>query len=179
MSLALSAAAPNPAFYLVETQESHTWFNMHCNENPIHVFLLWPLRAGWVPIFQHSCVCERFIHIFPGSVHIFSCSRRGRSMVGIYTPLTDTWMWNYNFYTQISVRDLYISRIGLSILLLPNMWTDSVNIEIAHTDAWMWRLGLWPRNSFSGNIFFKFSVLVLCSVVSDRKTVFMSKHLQL
>ncbi len=28
----------------------------------------------------------------------------------------------------------------------------------------MWKLGLWPRNSFSGNICFQFSVLVLCSV---------------
>jgi hypothetical protein len=30
------------------------------------------------------------------------------------------------------VRDLYISRIGLSILLQPNMWTDPENIEIAY-----------------------------------------------
>ncbi len=28
----------------------------------------------------------------------------------------------------------------------------------------MWQLELWLRNSFSGNIFFSFSVLVLCSV---------------
>jgi hypothetical protein len=27
----------------------------------------------------------------------------------------------------------------------------------------MWKLGLWPRNSFSGNICFEFTVLVLCS----------------
>jgi hypothetical protein len=32
----------------------------------------------------------------------------------------------------------------------------------------MWKLGLWPRNSFSGNICFQFSVLVLCSVVIVR-----------
>ncbi len=40
---------------------------------------------------------------------------------------------NYNvlspsFYTHISVRDLYISRIGLPILLQGNMWTDPRNI---------------------------------------------------
>ncbi len=28
----------------------------------------------------------------------------------------------------------------------------------------MWKLGLWPRNSFSGNICFKFLVLDLCNV---------------
>jgi hypothetical protein len=40
---------------------------------------------------------------------------------------------NYNVlspssYTNISVRDLYISRIGLPILLQENMWTDPGNI---------------------------------------------------
>jgi hypothetical protein len=40
---------------------------------------------------------------------------------------------NYNVpspssYTQISVRDLYISRIGLPILLQGNMWIDPGNI---------------------------------------------------
>jgi hypothetical protein len=39
---------------------------------------------------------------------------------------------NYNVlspssYTHISVRDLYISRIGLPILLQGNMWTDPGN----------------------------------------------------
>jgi hypothetical protein len=39
---------------------------------------------------------------------------------------------NFNFlsprsYTHISVRDLYISRIGLPILLQGNMWTDPGN----------------------------------------------------
>jgi hypothetical protein len=34
--------------------------------------------------------------------------------------------------THISVRDLYISRIGLPILLQENMWTDPGNIQIAH-----------------------------------------------
>ncbi len=32
-----------------------------------------------------------------------------------------------NSYTHISVRDLYIPRIGLSILLQPNMWIDPGN----------------------------------------------------
>ncbi len=33
-----------------------------------------------------------------------------------------------NSYTHISVRDLCISRIGLSFLVQPNMWTDPGNI---------------------------------------------------
>ncbi len=44
---------------------------------------------------------------------------------------------NYNVlscssYTHISVRDLYISRIGLPVLLQENMWTNPRNIQIAH-----------------------------------------------
>jgi hypothetical protein len=31
-------------------------------------------------------------------------------------------------YTLISVRDLYISKIGLPVLLDENMWTDHGNI---------------------------------------------------
>ncbi len=33
------------------------------------------------------------------------------------------------------------------------------------SDTWMWKLGLRPRYSFSGNICFKFSAFCLCSVV--------------
>ena len=44
---------------------------------------------------------------------------------------------NYNvlspsFCTHISVRDLYIYRIGLPILLQGHMWNDPGNILIAH-----------------------------------------------
>jgi hypothetical protein len=44
---------------------------------------------------------------------------------------------NYNVlfpssYTHISVRILYITRIGLPILLQGNMWTNPGNILIAH-----------------------------------------------
>ncbi len=72
--------------------------------------------AAPVPIITFMCLWA--IYIFPGSVHIFSCSRIGRPILGIYKLLTDTWMW---------------------------------------------KLGLRPRNSFSGNICFKFSALCLCS----------------
>ncbi len=37
-----------------------------------------------------------------------------------------------NSYAHISVGDLYISRIGLSILLQPNMWTDPGTMLIAN-----------------------------------------------
>ncbi len=36
-------------------------------------------------------------------------------------------------------------------LLQENMWTDPGNISKSLTDTWMWKLGLRPLNSFSGN----------------------------
>ncbi len=39
-----------------------------------------------------------------------------------------------------------------------------VGIYKTLTDTWEWKLGLWPRSSFSGNICFEFSVLCFCSV---------------
>ena len=89
----------------------------HCNENPIYVFLFRELR-GLSPNFHIHVSVLWAIYKFRGSVHIFSCSRIGRSIVGI---------------------------------------------SKSFTDIWMWKLGLWPSNFFSGYIWFEFSVLVLCS----------------
>jgi hypothetical protein len=36
------------------------------------------------------------------------------------------------FHIHVSASDLYISTIGLPILLKENMWTDSGNISNAH-----------------------------------------------
>jgi hypothetical protein len=90
----------------------------HCNESPIYVFSEMELH-GLSPNFHiHVSVSDLYIS---RSVHIFSCSRIGRPIMGIYKSLTDTRLW---------------------------------------------KLGLRPRYSFSGNICFEFSVLCLCSAVS-------------
>ncbi len=90
-------------------------YDPQCNEKPIYVFPKKELR-GISP--NSTFMCLWVIYIFPGSVHIFSCVRIARPIVGIYKSLTDPWMW---------------------------------------------KLGLRPLNSFSGNILFEFSVLCLCS----------------
>ncbi len=43
-------------------------------------------------------------------------------------------------------------------------------------DKWMWKLGLRPRNSFSGTICFEFSVFCLCSVYPYLRTAASHAH---
>jgi hypothetical protein len=61
----------------------------HCNENPIYVFLFWELRSLSPNFHIHVSVSNLYVpRIGP---HI-SCSRIGRSIMGIYTrySLIDT-----------------------------------------------------------------------------------------
>ncbi len=74
--------------------------------------------AASAPISTFMCTVSN-LYIPKIGPHI-SCNRIGRSIVGIYKSLTDTWMWKF-------------------------------------------LLGLWPCNSFSGNICFEFLVLDHCS----------------
>jgi hypothetical protein len=87
-----------------------------CTATKILFYIPFLGTAGPQSQFPHSCVCDLYI---PRIGPLISCSRIGRSIVGIYKQLTDTWML---------------------------------------------KLRLRPRHSFSGNICFEFSVLVLCSV---------------
>ncbi len=74
------------------------WY-MNCNENPIYIFLFWELH-GLSPNFHtHVSVSDLFIpKISPHK----SCSRIGRSIVGIHKSLTDTWMWKLGLWPHIS-----------------------------------------------------------------------------
>ncbi len=70
-----------------------------------------------------------------------------------------------NFHIHVSLSDLYIPRIGPHISCKKNRQIDRGNTYIAHRHMNVKiGTGLWPRSSFSGNICFKLSVLVLCSV---------------
>jgi hypothetical protein len=64
--------------------------------------------------FPYSCVCERYIYIFPRLVHIYTCSRIGRPILGIYKSLTDTWIWKWGLRLRYSCS----GNIGLEFLVL-------------------------------------------------------------
>jgi hypothetical protein len=67
-----------------------------------------------------------------------------------------------NFHIHVSVSNLYFLRIGPHISS-SRIGRSNVGIYKSLMDTCMWKLGLWLRNFFSGNICFQFSVLVLCS----------------
>ncbi len=64
--------------------------------------------------FPHSCVCERFIYIIHSIGPHTSCSRIGRSIVGIYKSLTDTWMWKLGLWSRHSFSgNIFVSNFGI------------------------------------------------------------------
>ncbi len=63
---------------------------------------------------------------------------------------------------------LHIPRIGPHISS-SRKGRPIVGIYNSLTDTWMWKLGLRPRYSFSGNICFKFSAFCLCSVPCNQQ----------
>ncbi len=67
-----------------------------------------------------------------------------------------------NFHIHVSVSDIFIPRIGPHISF-SRTGRPIVGIYNSLTDTWMWKLGLRPQCSFSGNICFKFSAFCLCS----------------
>jgi hypothetical protein len=55
---------------------------------------------------------------------------------------------------------------GLSLIFsCSKIGKPIVEIYQSLTDTWMWKLGLRPHNSLSGNISLEFSVLCLCSAL--------------
>ncbi len=86
---------------------------------------------------------------------------------------------NYNVlsprsYTHISVSDLYISRIGLPILL-QEICGPILGIYKLLTDTWMWKLGLRPHNSKRRNTEMRFSL----QCVVNQPWFFSSPHYEI
>jgi hypothetical protein len=85
-------------FFLIMMTIFHTFCHCTANEGPVR--------------FQYKCLVS--IYVFPEMKFLFS-----KQNYNVLSPSSNT---------HISVRDLYISRIGLPILLQINKWTDPGNI---------------------------------------------------
>jgi len=77
--------------------------------------------------------------------------------------------------THVSVSDLCSPRIGLHISS-SRIGRPMVGIYKSLTDAWMWKLGLRPRYSFFGNIYFETLVFCLCSVRSQQLPIWVIRR---
>ncbi len=76
-------------------------------------------------------------------------------------------------FKQVQCKE-YICWIQVKIHI-----SDQTSLRICNsvykslTDTWMWKLGLWLRNSFSGKICFEYSVLVFCRALTANNFTFM------
>ncbi len=109
---------------------------------------IYSFSGNWPASVQISkFICLWAIYILLGSVHIFSCSRIGRPILGIYNLLTDTWMWKlglrprYSFPGNICFKFFFgwnsqryeTSRIWISIWVIYKTLVDinnTVGLEI-------------------------------------------------
>jgi hypothetical protein len=69
------------------------------------------------------------------------------------------------FSTFMCLWAVYIFLGSVNIISCSRIGRLNVGIYKSLTDTWIWKSGLRPCNSFSGNICFEFSVLCLCSVL--------------
>ncbi len=68
--------------------------------------------------FPHSCVFERFIYIPAGSVHIFSCIRIDRKIVGIYKSSQTHKCGNWDWGRTISFLGIFVSNFRYCVFAL-------------------------------------------------------------
>jgi hypothetical protein len=105
----------------------------HCNENSIFVFPEKKLR-GLSPNFHiHVSVSDLYIPRI--SVHIFSCSRMGRPIVGIYKSLTTHECGNWDWGPAISFLGIFLFEF--LVLCLCSAWLNKIwmDCDIIHNTS--------------------------------------------
>jgi hypothetical protein len=89
-----------------------------CSCTVTKILVMYSQKRNWAASVSISTLmCLWAIYIFPGSVHIFSCSRIGRLIVGLYKSLTDTWMWKLGLRMRNSIFFLEFSVLWLCCVL--------------------------------------------------------------
>ncbi len=98
------------------------------NPTATKISFMYSQKMNWsasTPISTFMCLWAIYMHIFPGTAHLFSCSRIGRPILGINKSLTDKWMrklglrpWNSfsgNICFEFSVLCL-CSAVSINVL---------------------------------------------------------------
>ncbi len=93
-----------------------------------------------------------------------------RKTFTLYWDKTMKLVSRYTSNKLVFVSDLYSPRIGLHISS-SIIGRPTVGIYKSPIDAWMWKLGMRHRYSFSGNICFEISVFCLCSACRNAVVV--------
>ncbi len=86
-------------------------------------FIYFQKRNCVASVTFYTFICLWSIYIFLGSVHIFSCSRIGRLILGIYKSLTDTWMWKLDWGRAIPFLEMFVSNFWYWFLAVKSSWT--------------------------------------------------------
>ncbi len=107
---------------------------------------------------------HRLVDLHPGQLYFKGHCNGNSVYVFLFWELRGL---SPNFHIHVSVSNLYIARIDPHISS-SRKGRPIVGIYNSLTDTWMWKLGLRPRYSFSGNICFKFLAFCLCSGRSDK-----------
>jgi hypothetical protein len=99
-------------------------------------------------------MCLWAIYIFPGSVHISSCSRIGRPIGGIYKSLTDTWMCKLGPRGAIPLLGMFASNFRYCVLAVYYFWTILISCDclfkVKHYHVWPVEKQGWRTNSVKG-----------------------------
>jgi hypothetical protein len=73
--------------------------------------------------------------------------------------------------TFMCLRAIYIFPGSVCLFWCRKICCLIVGTYKSRTDTWMWKLGPRPRNSFLGNICFKFSVVAFCSAIGCARNI--------